>query len=113
MLNASDYNVPQDRKRVFFIGIRKDLNFKYQFPTETFPKITLESTISDLKEGVLPALEYNNTNGENCILPNHEYMIGSFSSIFRTLDLEAVLGRRDVATWQISGQSDTPTTSIS
>ena len=23
MLNASDYNVPQDRKRVFFIGIRK------------------------------------------------------------------------------------------
>ena len=31
-LNASDYNVPQDRKRVFFIGIRKDLNFKYQFP---------------------------------------------------------------------------------
>ena len=82
MLNASDYNVPQDRKRVFFIGIRKDLNFKYQFPTETFPKITLESAISDLKEGVLPALEYNNTNGENCSIPNHEYMIGSFSTIF-------------------------------
>ncbi len=29
ILNASDYNVPQDRKRVFFIGIRKDLNFKF------------------------------------------------------------------------------------
>ena len=82
MLNASDYNVPQDRKRVFFIGIRKDLNFKYQFPTEIFPKITLESAISDLKEGVLPALEYNNTNGNNCSISNHEYMIGSFSTIF-------------------------------
>jgi len=82
MLNASDYNVPQDRKRVFFIGIRKDLNFKYQFPTETFPKITIESAISDLKEGVLPALEFNNTNGNNCVVPNHEYMIGSFSTIF-------------------------------
>lgn len=82
MLNASEYNVPQDRKRVFFIGIRKDLNFKYQFPTETFPKITLEKTILDLKEGVLPALEYNNTNGENCKKPNHEFMIGGFSTIF-------------------------------
>jgi len=82
MLNASDYNVPQDRKRVFFIGIRKDLNFKYQFPTATFPKIRLEDVISDLKEGVLPALEYNNTNGENCSIPNHEYMTGSFSTIY-------------------------------
>jgi len=82
MLNASNYNVPQDRKRVFFIGIRKDLNFKFQFPKETFPKITLETAISDLKEGVLSALEFNNTNGNNCTIPNHEYMIGSFSSIY-------------------------------
>ena len=41
LLNASDYNVPQDRKRVFFIGIRKDLGFKFEFPTTTFPKIFL------------------------------------------------------------------------
>lgn len=82
MLNASDYNVPQDRKRVFFIGIRKDLNFKYQFPTETFQKITLENAISDLKETVIPALEFNNTNGNTCKIPNHEYMIGGFSTMF-------------------------------
>ncbi|MFK7749321.1 MAG: DNA cytosine methyltransferase [Kordia sp.] len=82
MLNASDYNVPQDRKRVFFVGIRKDLDFKYEFPTETFQKIDLETAILDLKEGVLPALEFNNTNGKNCKVPNHEYMIGGFSSIF-------------------------------
>jgi len=82
MLNAADYNVPQDRKRVFFIGIRKDLDFKYQFPTQTFPKIALEEVIFDLKEGALPALEYNNTNGDSCVVPNHEYMTGSFSTIF-------------------------------
>jgi DNA (cytosine-5)-methyltransferase 1 len=82
MLNSCNYNVPQDRKRVFFIGIRKDLGFKYQFPTETFPKINLESAIGDLKEGVLAAQEYNNTNGDVCKMPNHEYMIGGFSSIF-------------------------------
>jgi len=91
MLNASDYNVPQDRKRVFFIGIRKDLNFKYEFPTETFPKITLENTIKGIEDSALPALAYNNTNGDNCSLPNHEYMIGSFSTIF--------MSRNRVRTW--------------
>ena len=30
----------------------------------------------------MPALEYNNTNGKNCGVPNHEYMIGSFSTIY-------------------------------
>ena len=82
MLNASDYNVPQDRKRVFFIGIRKDLNFKYQFPTETFPKITLETAISDLQDTAIPALEKNKTNGVYCKFPNNEYMTGGFSTIY-------------------------------
>ena len=82
MLNACDYNVPQDRKRVFFIGIRKDLNFKFKFPTETFPKITLENAITDLKDNVIPALELNHSNGTKCQVPNHEYMIGGFSSMF-------------------------------
>ena len=82
MLNASDYNVPQDRKRVFFIGIRKDLGFKFEFPEITYPKIPLEKVIKDLQESVLPAKEYNNTNGDDCKVPNHEYMIGNFSTIY-------------------------------
>ncbi len=82
LLNSSDYNVPQDRKRVFFIGIRKDLDFKFEFPKIKYPKITLKETIKDLEEGVLPALEKNKTNGQNCIIPNHEYMIGGFSTMF-------------------------------
>ena len=82
MLNACDYDVPQDRKRVFFIGIRKDLNFKFRFPTVKFPKITLRDSIDDLKNNVLPALLYNETNSDKCFVPNHEYMIGDFSAIF-------------------------------
>lgn len=82
LLNASDYNVPQDRKRVFFVGIRSDLGFKFEFPKITFPKIPLRDAIEDLKEDVLSALEYNKTNGSNCKIPNHEYMIGGFSTIF-------------------------------
>ena len=33
LLNANDYNVPQDRLRVFYIGFRKDLNINFEFPT--------------------------------------------------------------------------------
>lgn len=82
LLNSSDYNVPQDRKRVFFIGIRKDLGFKFEFPKTTFDKIPLEEAIGDLAEDVLPAQEFNKTNGDKCNVPNHEYMIGGFSTIF-------------------------------
>lgn len=82
MLNACDYNVPQDRKRIFFIGIRKDLDFKFEFPKPRLSKLTLEDVIIDLKDSSLPALPQNKTNGNNCLLPNHEYMTGDFSTIY-------------------------------
>jgi len=82
LLNSCDYNVPQDRKRVFFIGIRKDLGFKYEFPTKKFEKISLKSAIGDLHGSELPAKEFNKTNGDRCLVPNHEYMIGGFSTMF-------------------------------
>lgn len=32
LLNAADYGVPQNRQRVFFVGIRKDLGITFTFP---------------------------------------------------------------------------------
>ena len=32
LVNAKDYGVAQERKRVFYIGFRKDLNLEFQFP---------------------------------------------------------------------------------
>ena len=91
MLNAKNYNVPQDRKRVFFVGIRKDLGFKYKFPTETFDPIILENAIGDLKDNAIPAAENNKTNGEKCVVANHEYMTGGFSTMY--------MSRNRVRTW--------------
>ncbi|MEQ1554728.1 MAG: DNA cytosine methyltransferase [Ferruginibacter sp.] len=84
LLNVSDFGVPQDRKRVFFIGYRNDLKIKFEFPKPTTldNKITLLKAIGDLKDSVLPAKEGNLTNGKDCQVSNHEYMIGGFSSIF-------------------------------
>lgn len=82
LINANDYNVPQDRKRVFFVGYRSDLNLKFEFPEIQEYKPVLKDAIWDLRETALPAKEKNYTNGSKCIIPNHEYMIGGFSTIF-------------------------------
>ena len=85
LANASDYGVPQDRKRVFYIGFRKDLKINYQFPNPTTPyryqKMTLRQAIGDLEKTAIPARPKNKTNGRLPIL-NHEYYIGAYSTIF-------------------------------
>ncbi len=35
LLNSADYGVPQKRERVFFVGIRNDLNRTFEFPEPT------------------------------------------------------------------------------
>ena len=82
LLNAANYGVPQDRKRVFYVGLRSDINTVFSFPPQRDKKVTLNQAISDLKDNPIPALIKNKTNGKNCIVPNHEYMIGGFSSIY-------------------------------
>lgn len=82
MLNAHDYKVPQDRKRVFFVGYRDDLGIEFEFPKEFDTKRVLKDVIWDIKDSAVPAKAKNYTNGNNCQLANHEYAIGSFSTIF-------------------------------
>lgn len=51
-LNCWDYGVPQLRKRVIVVGIRKDLNVKFEFP-KTIPvleKKTIRYAIGDLPD---------------------------------------------------------------
>lgn len=55
ILNAKDYGVPQDRKRIFIVATRKKLNLDYQFPkvshgTKSKPYVTLRDAISDLRK---------------------------------------------------------------
>jgi len=57
LANAKDYGVPQDRERVFIIGVREDINFKYNPPHPTHgdgldcerPYVTLREAIGHLK----------------------------------------------------------------
>lgn len=93
LLNASDFQVPQDRERVFFIGFRKDLNITdFEFPNTIEDKVFLKDIIWDLKDNAIPGLDKNKTNGNNCNFLNHEYFIGSFSTIF--------MSRNRVRSWE-------------
>ncbi|CAG0983742.1 DNA (cytosine-5)-methyltransferase 1 [Methylophilaceae bacterium] len=55
VLNAADYGVAQERKRIFIVGIRNDYDIEYTFPTPTHgtelnPYRTIEDAILDLPE---------------------------------------------------------------
>jgi len=82
LLNAKDYGVAQDRKRIFFIGFRKDLKIKFEFPKTLDKKLFLKDIIWDLKDTVLEAKDKTYTNGTACKEANHEYLLGGFSSMF-------------------------------
>jgi len=92
LLNAHDYNVPQDRKRIFFIGFRNDLNINFEFPEPNSDKLFLKDAIFDLKDSVMPATEKNYTNGDKCKITNHEFMTGGFSSMY--------MSRNRVRSWE-------------
>lgn len=83
MVNAKDYGVAQERKRVFYIGFRKDLNIKFVFPsgsTEKSNKLTLRDVIWDLQDTAVPALARNYHNPK--AINNNEYFTGAYSPIF-------------------------------
>jgi DNA (cytosine-5)-methyltransferase 1 len=55
VLNAQDYGVAQERKRIFIVGLRKDLGLDYVFPEPTHGKDktacrTIRDVIGDLPE---------------------------------------------------------------
>ena len=84
LVNAKDYGVAEERKRVFYIGFRKDLGIDFQFPvgstTDDSKKITLKDIIWDLQNTAVPSGEKNHHNPN--ALNNNEYFTGSFSPIF-------------------------------
>lgn len=90
LLNAVNYNVPQDRKRVIFVGYHQSLNKRFNFDSivKTISIPTLRKAVWDLRETVRVT---NDLKNQDCIIANHEYMQGGFSSIY--------MSRNRVRTW--------------
>jgi len=71
LLNAADYGVPQERRRVFLVGIRSDIDAQYEFPEATHgsgegqhPYVTIRDAIEGLPDW---------PEGEYCDDPFHWY----------------------------------------
>lgn len=59
VLTASDYGVPQNRRRAVFVGFKDDYSFEFPLPFST-SKITAYEALSDLsEEGVPDGSEYS------------------------------------------------------
>lgn len=84
LVNAKDYGVAEERKRVFYIGFRKDLGIKFEFPVGSTvndnKKIALRDIIWDLQDTAVPAAEKNHHNPD--AINNNEYFTGAYSPIF-------------------------------
>lgn len=81
LLNANDYNVPQDRLRVIIVGYQTQYDKVFTPPKPEKYKPILLDAIKDLELTVVPAGDKNKKNPKQNIT-NHEYMTGGFSTIF-------------------------------
>lgn len=89
LYKASNYGIAQDRERVIFVGYRKDLNKNFTIPIEHTKHKVLKDVILDLPKSMgIKSGQVNN----NLIIPNHEHMLGSFSSMY--------MSRNRVRTWE-------------
>lgn len=65
VLNAADYGVAQERKRIFIVGIRNDLALEFEFPKKThgnemISKVTLKDVLQGMPDWPDENEYYNN-----------------------------------------------------
>ena len=101
MLNSMDFGVPQNRKRLFFVGVRKDLGIEFQMSKLKRKKkiVSLKDAIFDLpvirdgaKEWIRPYRKPPNPNSfvkQMRIGTDPRYIYDHVCSIHREQDLEA------------------------
>lgn len=70
-LNAVDFGVPENRERVFIVGIRNDLNIDWDFPeSDITDKLSIKDAISDL-----PPVNENENVTQYTSKPQNDYQI--------------------------------------
>ena len=82
LMNAMDYHVPQERYRVFVVGIRRDIDVNYQFPQpDNSCFIALRQAIGDITEEPRKyTSERVDTRYEKWL--NHDVYMGPFDERF-------------------------------
>lgn len=88
LMNAMDYHVPQERYRVFVVGIRRDIDVNYQFPEpDTSCFITLRQAIGEITEKPRKYIS-EPVNAEYGQWLNHDVYMGPFDDRQLRMSLE-------------------------
>lgn len=80
LLNAKNFGVPQDRKRVIVVGYRESLGFGFEFPEAGNEVLTLQDAIFDLQTAPIPVK--GKVDNYHPSIPNHECADLGFSSLY-------------------------------
>lgn len=73
ILDASDYGVPQKRKRIYIVGFREDLGIdKFDYPKPTTPNEEDKKTLESVMTAVRVPNEYYLSQGYLDCLKNHK-----------------------------------------
>lgn len=81
LLNAADFRIPQDRFRVFIVGILKDLHCNFEFPQPIADTVCLRQAIGDITEQ--PRFYINESVRQDYDKYfNHDVYIGAFDAKF-------------------------------
>ncbi|HLO46970.1 MAG TPA: DNA cytosine methyltransferase [Kamptonema sp.] len=81
LVNAKDFEVPQDRSRVIIVGYSKRMGKVFDFPQPGNKILTLKDAIADL-ELIEPTKFADKVKIDRATIPNHEYLDMGFSSIY-------------------------------
>ena len=80
LLNANNFTVPQDRKRVIVVGYHHKIGGNFQFPAPYRPGLNLRDAIYDLR--LIEPIQIKDKIEKTALIPNHEYLNTGFSSIY-------------------------------
>lgn len=81
LLNAKNFEVPQDRERVIIVGYHQKMGKIFEFPKPSCQILTLKDAMGDL-EFREPLKVKEKVDKFNSEVPNHEYLDSGFSSIY-------------------------------
>jgi DNA (cytosine-5)-methyltransferase 1 len=99
VLNTFDYGLPQNRERIFIVGIRSDLKFKFQYP-EKYPFLPNLCNILENSNNIV-ADEIETDNLKNAF--NLSYMVNQ-ANFYTFCDTRN--GNNNIHSWDIKNCSD-------
>lgn len=93
-LLASDFGIPQNRRRTFFVGLKNNLGFNFPEPNKTLHKVNSSEAISDLPSHSVndgePYITSPNSEYQKLMRSNSNYITNHQATIHKEKTIEII-----------------------